>query len=231
MHLETLEKNLSETKKKIAKACDDAGKNKDEIALIGVTKRQSIETIRQAYEAGIKNLAENYVQEALEKMDRLKQLDIIWHYIGAIQSNKTRQIAENFTWIHSVSSLKIARLLSKHCPANKKLNLLIQINVDSDPDKLGIPAVDAGSTISEIAHLPNILIRGMMVILSKSTNPKTGYEKASGIFKELSLLQSPEKNIYWDTLSMGMSKDYYEAILSGGNAIRLGTTLFGERAP
>ena len=224
-----LESNLSKTKKAIELSCKLIEKDPSSIRLIGVTKTQSTDTIRQAYNAGITDIGENYVQEALTKMDRLRDLDIEWHFIGNIQSNKTRLIADNFAWVHSVDSLKLATRLSDQCPRGKTLNLLIQLNVDQDPNKRGIDVSETTELVSKATDLPNIKIRGLMIILSKQTNPLVGYKTAYKIFEKLKTLKSHQENIYWDTLSMGMSKDFEQAILSGSNTIRLGTNLFGPR--
>ena len=224
-----LESNLSKTKKAIELSCKLIAKDPSSIRLIGVTKTQSTDTIRQAYNAGITDIGENYVQEALTKMDRLRDLDIGWHFIGNIQSNKTRLIAENFAWVHSVDSLKLATRLSDQCPRGKTLNLLIQLNVDQDPNKRGIDVSEITELVSKATDLPNIKIRGLMIILSEQTDPLVGYKTAYKIFEKLKTLKSHQENIYWDTLSMGMSKDFEQAILSGSNTIRLGTNLFGPR--
>ena len=229
MNAAELESNLSKTKKAIDLSCKLVEKDLSNIRLIGVTKTQSVDTVRQAYNAGISNIGENYVQEALTKMERLRDLDIEWHFIGSIQSNKTRLIAENFAWVHSVDSLKLAKRLSNHCPKGKILNLLIQLNVDKDPNKRGIDISEIEELVSEATDLANIKIRGLMVILSEQTDPLVGYKSASRIFEKLKTLKSNQENIYWDTLSMGMSKDFEQAIQSGSNTIRLGTNLFGTR--
>ena len=229
MDTSELESNLSKTKKAIELSCKLIAKDPSSIRLIGVTKTQSTDTIRQAYNAGITDIGENYVQEALTKMDRLRDLDIGWHFIGNIQSNKTRLIAENFAWVHSVDSLKLATRLSDQCPRGKTLNLLIQLNVDQDPNKRGIDVSETTELVSKATYLPNIKIRGLMIILSEQTNPLVGYKTAYKIFEKLKTLKSHQENIYWDTLSMGMSKDFEQAILSGSNTIRLGTNLFGPR--
>jgi len=224
-----LESNLSETKKAIDLSCKLVAKDPSTIRLIGVTKTQSADTIRQAYNAGITDIGENYLQEALTKMDALRDLDIGWHFIGSIQSNKTRLIAENFEWVHSVDSLKLARRLSDQCPQGKILNLLMQLNIDKDPNKRGVDVNKIEELVSKATDLPNIKIRGLMIILSEQTDPAAGYETASKIFEKLKTLNSNKENIYWDTLSMGMSKDFEQAIQSGSNTIRLGTNLFGPR--
>ena len=229
MELSTLKDNLLKANLQIEKACAEAQKRPEDVRLIGVTKNQTVETIRQAYNSGILNIGENYLQEALPKIKLLEDLDITWHYIGAIQSNKTRQIAENFSWIHSVDSLKISERLSRQCPQSKTLNLLIQVNIDNDPQKRGVHAEELEAMISHMLQLPNILIRGLMIILSEYSEPSSAYKAAFNIFEALKSLKSNQENIYWDTLSMGMSKDFYQAILSGSNTIRIGTTLFGER--
>ena len=229
MDTSELESNLSKTKKAIELSCKLIAKDPSSIRLIGVTKTQSTDTIRQAYNAGITDIGENYVQEALTKMNRLRDLDIGWHFIGNIQSNKTRLIAENFAWVHSVDSLKLAKRLSDQCPKGKTLNLLIQLNVDQDPNKRGIDVSEITELVSKATDLPNIKIRGLMIILSEQTDPLVGYKTAYKIFEKLKTLKSHKENIYWDTLSMGMSKDFEQAILLGSNTIRLGTNLFGPR--
>ena len=229
MNTAKLESNLSKTKKAIDLSCKLMEKDLSTIRLIGVTKTQSADTVRQAYNAGITDIGENYVQEALAKMDRLRDLDIAWHFIGSIQSNKTRLIAENFAWVHSVDSLKLATRLSNHCPKGKILNILIQLNVDKDPNKRGIDGSEIEELVSEATDLPNIKIRGLMIILSEQTDPVIGYKTAFEMFEKLKTLKSNQENIYWDTLSMGMSKDFEQAIQSGSNTIRLGTNLFGTR--
>ncbi len=225
----TLKENLLKTNIDIEKACVEIQKRPKDITLIGVTKNQPADTIRQAYNLGIHNIGENYLQEALAKMELLEDLDITWHYIGSIQSNKTRLIANNFSWVHSVDSLKISKRLSSQCPLFKTLNLLIQLNIDNDPQKRGVHVDQLESMISHMLQLPNIRVRGLMIILSQNTEPKAAYREASKIFETLKSLKSNQENIYWDTLSMGMSKDFYQAILSGSNTIRIGTTLFGQR--
>ena len=224
-----LESNLSKTKIAIDLSCKLVAKDPSTIRLIGVTKNQSADTIRQAYNAGITDIGENYLQEALTKMDALRDLDIGWHFIGSIQSNKTRLIAENFEWVHSVDSLKLARRLSDQCPQGKILNLLMQLNIDKDPNKRGVDVNKIEELVSKATDLPNIKIRGLMIILAEQTDPVAGYETASKIFEKLKTLNSNKENIYWDTLSMGMSKDFEQAIQSGSNTIRLGTNLFGPR--
>ena len=229
MKLLTLKDNLLKINLDIEKACIEAQKRPEDVTLIGVTKSQTADIIRQAYREGIHNIGENYLQEALAKMKLLEDLDITWYYIGSIQSNKTRQIANNFSWIHSVDSIKIGERLSKQCPQSKTLNLLIQLNIDNDSQKRGIHVEELESMVTHMLQLPNIRIRGLMIILSETTQSISAYREASKIFETLKSLKSNQENIYWDTLSMGMSKDFYEAILSGANTIRIGTTLFGKR--
>ena len=229
MDLAKLKQNLSKTQLEIQKASEETEKTPDEIELVAVTKLQTTDTIRQIYNEGIRNIGENYLQEALPKIELLRDLDIVWHFIGSIQSNKTRQIANNFSWVHSVDSLKICQRLSRQCPESKTLNLLIQVNIDDDKKKGGIKEQELEHMISIALSLPKVRIRGLMVILSERTDPKAGYDKASEIFENLKLLKCNQENIYWDTLSMGMSKDFYQAILSGSSTVRLGTTLFGDR--
>ena len=198
------------------------------VTLIAASKTQSAERIRTAYDAGIHDFGENYLAEALDKMPLLSDLEITWHYIGRIQSNKTRQIAEHFSWVHTVDRGKIAQRLSNQRPSElEPLNVLIQINIDGDENKGGVAADQAANLITEILPLPNIRLRGFMSMLHPTTNPSDGYRSMAQLAQELRQNFGAQVNL--DCLSMGMSADWSQAIAQGANMIRLGTSLFGPR--
>ena len=219
--MQNVEGNLSVLRARIDAAAQLCGRNSAEITLIGASKTQPGAVIQVAAAAGLINFGENYLDEALEKIDACAGLDLIWHYIGRIQSNKTKLIAENFDWVHTVDRLKIARRLNAHCPADKTLNVLIQTNLDDDPDKGGLGSGELANLVEEIEHLPRLKMRGLMTILSTQTEPSTGYASVAQLAKQTCSA--------WDTLSMGMSGDLEAAIGAGATHIRVGTALFGPR--
>lgn len=224
------------------------------ISLIAVSKQHPFESILELYNLGQKQFGESYLQEAITKINMSHKLglsDIIWHYIGRIQSNKTKLIAENFAWVHSVESLKIAERFNLQRPKHlDKLNILLQINIDQDLNKSGIifepvnnqksnsgaiQTNELDNIITEILKLENIILRGFMCILEKSSstdNSSDRFQQQYNSFKKLTeLLRTINKNhnLNLDTLSMGMSNDYEAAIAAGSNMIRIGSALFGPR--
>jgi pyridoxal phosphate enzyme (YggS family) len=223
--VQSIHDNLIELRKGIADACAACGRKPEEITLVGVAKTKPAELVREAHEAGVRDIGENYLQEADAKIATLRNLPITWHYIGAIQSNKTRQIAELFDWVHTVDRRKIAERLSRQCPPGKTLNVLLQVNVDADPAKAGVLAADARGLLEEIAGLPNLAVRGLMTILSTRSDPGASYQSMAQLFADLrSVAVGP-----WDALSMGMSGDMHAAITAGATHVRIGTALFGAR--
>lgn len=215
---------LSQVQHRIRAASGECGRSAP--LLLAVSKTRSAEDIRSAYELGIRCFGENYLQEALTKQQALADLAIEWHFIGPIQSNKARQIAENFDWVHSVDRLKVAEKLSQCCPKNKTLEICIQVNVDNSPTKAGVLAQELLSLIGHCESLPQLKVRGLMAI------PDPAYADQS--FHRLAeLLQSARKEfaqMQLDTLSMGMSSDLELAIAAGSTIVRIGTDLFGPRA-
>lgn len=193
--------------------------------LIAVSKRKSAALIREAFAAGVRDFGENYLQEALPKIQSLGDLPATWHFIGAIQSNKTRSIAEHFDWVHTVSSEKIARRLSDQCPEDKTLDVCLQVNVDEDPQKAGVPPEEAATLLAEVKGFPRIRLRGLMTILQQHSDPLSGYRKLSDLWTQL----RPDAGARWDTLSMGMSGDFQAAIAAGATHVRVGTAVFGAR--
>lgn len=196
------------------------------ITLIAVSKKKSVEAIKIAYESGQRDFGENYLQESVEKIKALKDLNINWHFIGSIQSNKVKHIVENFDWIHSVDSFKIAEKINKFC-LQKKINMCIQVNLNDEESKSGIPIHAVKDFLRDCQSLENINIRGLMTIPRPEKNFNTQLEQFK-IMKEC-FDQMNMNNFNLDTLSMGMSNDYKAAIAAGSNMIRVGTKIFGER--
>jgi len=223
-------KNIKEATKQFLelkqKTCNESGRESSEVIAIGASKTQSIQSIRQAYEGGITNFGENYLQEAEEKISQLPS-DITWHFIGAIQSKKSKKIARMFDWVHTLDRIEVAQLLNNARPKElRKLNVCVQINLDREESKSGIDLEEVDNFLLEIQNLDNLMVRGLMVIPKPKDNEKQrrSFKKIKNKFNEL------KKNYNGlDTLSMGMSADYQEAIAEGSTMIRIGTNLFGPR--
>jgi hypothetical protein len=199
----------------------DAVKHSQEVTLIAVSKTKPAADLQQAIDAGQRHFGENYLQEALEKIDILKGQNLIWHFIGPIQSNKTKQIAQNFSWVHSVDRLKIAKRLNDQRPENlAKLNVLLQVNIDNEPTKSGVLEDEIDEIIPHFQNFQNISLRGFMCIPSPD-NAKQSFAKMAKIM---------QKHPNLDTLSMGMSADLELAIKNGATFVRIGADIFGKRA-
>lgn len=195
--------------------------------LLAVSKQQAPETLAQAFLAGQTCFGENYLQEALTKMALLNKYQIEWHFIGPIQSNKCKAIAEHFQWVQSLDRLKVAEKLAGFCPKEKTLQICIQINIDQEENKSGIPLEEVRHFCAEIKKFPQLNLRGLMAIpkVSESlSEQRQSFAKLAHCFKQLKM-DYPEI----DTLSMGMSNDYQIALEEGSTMIRLGSKLFGER--
>lgn len=196
------------------------------VDLLAVSKTQSADAIRALYALGQSAFGENYLQEALDKMAQLADLPLQWHFIGHVQRNKTRPIAEHFNWVHGVDRLIIAQRLSDQRPDQlPPINLCLQVNIDDQDSKDGCPPSAVPELVSQISALPRVHLRGLMII------PRPGHTEAFQACHELfeqvrSMHQHPE---HWDTLSMGMSGDLTEAIHAGSTLVRVGTALFGSR--
>ena len=188
--------------------------------LLAVSKKKPASAIRALYDMGVRDFGENYCQEALSKMAELQDCNITWHFIGPIQSNKTRDIAENFDWVHSVDRLKIAERLHHQRPENlPPLNVLIQVNVDSESSKSGVTLGGAKFLVQNCQRFDRLTIRGLMCIPTAGKDPRASFAKLRQLKEELGL----------ELLSMGMSRDYQIALDEGSNMVRLGTMLFGKR--
>ena len=226
-----IKNNSSSIQRRLQQAASDAGRTPNEVLLLAVSKTRTSTQIKAALAAGITSFGENYLQEALEKIDQLSSAELDWHFIGPLQSNKTRLAAENFSWIHSVDRLKIAQRLSDQRPSTMApLNLCLQINIDNEPSKSGFSAQQALAAAADIANLPNVKLRGLMAIPQSRTDLKaqrTPFIKLRQLKDQInSLLDNSQK---LDTLSMGMSGDMDAAILEGATIVRVGTDIFGPR--
>jgi hypothetical protein len=196
------------------------------VRIVAVSKQKTSEDVAEAFRAGQRDFGESYVQEAVPKIDALRSLDIDWHFIGALQTNKTRPVAERFRWVHTVDRAKIAARLNDQRPHfAEPLNVLIQVNQAHETQKSGATADDVRPLAREIAALPRLKLRGLMTIPPAAADP-TPY------FRELASLQAQLRGegFELDTLSMGMSADFEKAIAAGSNCVRIGTAIFGPRA-
>ncbi len=200
-----------------------------EVQLLAVSKTWPADTLRDLFHAGQQCFGENYLQEAIAKMAMLEDLDIIWHFIGHIQANKTKIIAAHFDWVQSIDRLKIAKRLSRQRPSDlSDLNICIQINMDNETDKSGIAAADLMPFAQQINQIERLTLRGIMIVSAKINNPtqqRRAFGKARQLFDKLTTICPTV-----DTLSMGMSHDMETAIVEGSTMVRLGTMLFGKRA-
>jgi len=191
------------------------------VQLIAVSKTRTSAELQLAVDAGQNHFGENYLQEALDKIDSLKGQNLVWHFIGPIQSNKSSKIAENFHWVHSVDRIKIAKRLNDQRPdAMGKLNILLQVNIDQEPTKSGFLLDEIASVVPQIENLPNIVLKGFMCIPSQA-NPAESFAKMAELLAKYPAM---------DTLSMGMSQDLELAVENGATFVRIGTDIFGARA-
>lgn len=223
--MSTIADNILQVSSRIHAAALAAQRDEHSVQLLAVSKTKPAEALREAYAAGLRDFGENYLQEALSKQLELADLPLIWHFIGPIQSNKTRAIAEHFAWVHSVDRLKIAQRLSEQRPADlPPLNICIQVNVSGEASKSGCAPADLPALVTAISELPHIKLRGLMAI-PEPTEDRAAQDAA---FAAVQRLQA-SLNLPLDTLSMGMSHDLESAIAMGATWVRIGTALFGAR--
>ncbi len=212
----------------IRRACENANRSLDEVQLLAVSKTRSAEEVRQLHACGQAAFGENYLQEALDKIDALQDLPLEWHFIGPIQSNKTRPIAEHFDWVHSVDRLKVARRLSEQRPEGlPALNLCLQVNISGEASKSGCSPEELPELARAVAALPGIQLRGLMAIPEPETDPERQRATFARVRALMASLQPELPTL--DTLSMGMSGDLDAAIAEGASIVRIGTALFGPR--
>lgn len=229
--------SISQNLNLVRQRIDAAAKNfnvSHHIRLLAVSKTKPAELLQQAYAAGQRDFGENYLQEALEKQQALAELEICWHFIGPIQSNKTRAISENFHWVHSVDRIKIARRLSAQRPEQlPALNICLQINLDREDSKSGFSLDELSEAAAIVAELPGLKLRGLMAIPQKQAGFEQQQASLARLQQALTQLQPQLSQTHapLDTLSMGMSADLEAAIAAGSNMLRIGSDIFGQRDP
>jgi pyridoxal phosphate enzyme (YggS family) len=223
-----LKAKLHNVRSRVDSACEKAGRRPSEITILAVSKRHPAALVRQLHKLGLSAFGENYMREALEKQAQLADLDLEWHFIGPVQSNKTRQLAQHFDWVQSADREKILRRLSAQRPESlPKLNICIQVNIDREEQKAGVLPENLEELVHFALGLPNLRLRGLMAIPrlgSAGHDPTDSYRRMKDLF--LALI---ETGIPVDTLSMGMSADLENAIMMGSTMLRIGTDLFGPR--
>jgi len=196
------------------------------VRLLAVSKTRDIETIREAIRGGQQEFGENYIQEALTKIEDLVEESISWHFIGPVQSNKTKAIAEHFDWVHSVDRLKIARRLNDARSVNRDpLNVCLQVNISGEPSKSGVPCDELPELINACGDLSRLRIRGLMTL----PEPDLSFEEQRHSFRQLRELFQSQGRPGFDTLSMGTTQDIEAAIAEGSTLVRIGTAIFGPR--
>ena len=225
----TIPGNLQHVRARIATACQRAGRGVEEVTLLAVSKTFGADAVRAAAAAGQRAFGENYIQEGVEKIAALRDLGLMWHCIGPIQSNKTRLVAEHFDWVHTVDRLKIAERLSAQRPADRPpLNVCIQVNIDGGANKSGVAPGEALALARAVAALPQLKLRGLMSIPEIAPDfeaARAVHAGARALFDQLNA-----DGLGLDTLSMGMSDDLEAAIAAGSTMVRVGTAIFGSRA-
>jgi len=223
--MSTIAENSATVLERIAAASRTAGRDPATVGLLAVSKTKPAAALREAAGAGLRDFGENYLQEALDKQLELADLPLVWHFIGPIQSNKTRAIASHFDWVHSVDRLKIAQRLAEQRPPERgPLNICLQVNVSGEASKSGCHPDELPALATAVSQLPNLRLRGLMAIPEPTDDPTS--QRAA--FARLRTL-SEALNLGLDTLSMGMSQDLEAAIAEGATWVRIGTALFGAR--
>lgn len=224
----TVASNLQTVKDRIARVAQSIGRQSDEITLLAASKTNPADALREAWFAGQTIFGENYLQEALAKMPALVDLPIEWHFIGPIQSNKTRRIAENFAWVHSVDRAKVADRLSKDRPESlPPLQICLQVNVSGEDSKSGVEPEELAALAAHVVNLPHLKLRGLMAVPELTT--ATALQRSQfHLLREL-FEQLKRDGYELDTLSMGMSEDMDIALAEGATMVRVGTAIFGPR--
>ena len=224
----TIASALQAVRERIARSADAVGRSSADIRLLAVSKTQTIEAIRAAIHAGQQDFGENYVQEAIEKIRALPDLGLQWHFIGPLQSNKTRQIAESFDWVHSVDRAIIAERLSQaRAPELAPLQVCVQVNISGEATKHGVAAAQLEALAGHIQILPRLKLRGLMAIpqqVGDIAQQRAQFRQLKYLFDQLNT-----QGFALDTLSMGMSHDLEAAIAEGATLVRVGTAIFGAR--
>jgi pyridoxal phosphate enzyme (YggS family) len=222
--------SVGATQNRISAACRAHSRSVDSVTLLAVSKGQSSAAIDSVARAGIENFGENFLQESLPKMASLAGRELCWHFIGRLQANKTRAVAENFAWVHAVDRLKLAERLSAQRPPDAPpLNVCLQLHVGNEASKGGVGAADIGSLAAAVHTLPRIRLRGLMCMPpaeSDEARQRAWFRETRQVFDDLN-----ERGLGMDTLSMGTSADFEAAIAEGSTIVRIGTAIFGPRDP
>lgn len=217
--------HLAQIVERVARAAQHSGRSATSVTIVAVSKQQTTTAIMATHQAGLTHFGESYVQEALPKMDTLANLPITWHFVGRLQANKTRQVAERFDWAHTVDRLRIAERLNEQRPAfAAPLNVLIQVNQGGEPEKSGAPVEDVAELARAIMRLPRLKLRGLMTLPPQRGAPAHWFAELAALHARLK-----SEGIPLDALSMGMSADFGEAIAAGATHLRIGTAIFGAR--
>ena len=232
----TIRQNIQRLKARIEQACSAAGRPSAGVRLLAVSKTQPPQALREAMEAGQCAFGENYVQEGLDKIAALADArsGLQWHFIGPLQANKSRDVAEHFDWVHSVDRLKLAQRLSAQRPAHRPpLQVCVQVNISGEASKSGVVPAEALALAAAVARLPNLQLRGLMAIPEPAGDFQAQREPHRALAALLAQLRAQDwaQGLQLDTLSMGMSGDLEAAIAEGATCVRVGTAIFGERAP
>lgn len=228
--LESAAARLQAVQTRIARACGEAGRHPATVQLLAVSKTFGAAAVRALAMVGQGAFGENYVQEAVEKKAALADLPLVWHFIGPIQSNKTRLIAGHFAWVHGVDRMKVAEMLSRHrgeLMPDVPLNVLVQVNVSGEATKSGVAPNEAPTLVTAIASLANIRVRGLMTLIENVTDPAVQRAQFRQMRELVERIRAD--GIEMDTLSMGMTQDFEVAISEGATMVRIGTALFGAR--
>lgn len=224
----SLSRNIASLLERVRLSAQKSQYGNRDILLLAVSKTRPAADIRAAHGAGLKDFGESYLREALLKMAELEDLPLIWHFIGPIQSNKTRPIAEHFDWVHSIDRSKIARRLSEQRPADQPpLQVCLQVNISGETSKSGVAPQELPQLAQDIMALPNLQLRGLMAIPAATRDiqlQRQAFARLRSALEKL-LVIAPQL----DTLSMGMSQDFEAAITEGSTIVRLGTAIFGPR--
>lgn len=225
---QNLPDGIARVRERIRTAAEQCGRSVDSVTLLAVSKSQPPAVIAAAHAAGLREFGESYVQEALPKMAALRELPIGWHFIGRVQANKTRAIAENFAWVHGVDRARIAERLAEQRPYHAPpLEICVQVNIAGEASKGGVSPAELPPLLAHVASLPRLRVRGLMCILPEGASPA---EQRQGFGHVRSLLdEANARGARLDTLSMGMSSDLEAAVCEGATIVRVGTALFGPR--
>lgn len=228
----TIQQNLEAVRSRISAAAQDCGRSPEEVTLLAVSKTKPVSAIEEAIAAGQRTFGENYVQEGVSKIQHFAQTpygaELEWHFIGPLQSNKSRLVAEHFDWIHTIDRVKIAQRLSEQRPVEcAPLNVLIQINISDESSKSGIELSELDALAAQVAEMPNLRLRGVMAIPAPEDDPA----KQKAVFEQMeqAFLALKTQYPHIDTLSMGMTHDMAAAITAGSTLVRIGTAIFGAR--